>query len=792
MLSGRDCRGRGLCASRWHALRRGPCGAASVWGCLWPACFSLVLTLVVAGPLLGPGYLLLRDGVSTPRSYPTDSALGLGDAAPRAVPQDWLLATVSTVVDGGIVVKAILVAALWAAGWGAAVLARRLLGVSTGPQLVAATLAVWNPYVAERLLQGHWSLLAGYAALPWTVLAAWHIRLGTGARVRAWLVLGGGLAAAGLTPTGALLAGCAALVVVGRRNLVGTLGLWCVASAPWLVASALSGAGAEPSDPGGITAFAARAEPGLGTLGSLAGLGGIWNAQAVPGSRTTLFALVGTVVLLLIVACGIRGVAAHDAADSRYPRRALLILAAVAIILPALGATGWGLHIGQFLVTRIPGAGLLRDTQKYVALAMPAFALCAAAGCRALATMINSVYAETADEPVNPLPENSSGEDRNSRPISDDTARCRSDRADTAKSAENRRYSGTTEFSETTDHAFSATSTDVPENISDGTPEHEADTSETSSAARDPEETARHSSTTDGPGANGPTAATTLSSTPHCVEAEPTATGLDDTAHFVTAEPTTTDVGGTAYFVAAEPPATNLSGTGHLIAAEAEPTPPGDSGATNSTGLVAALFIALLIVVLPDLAWGVGGAMRAVHYPAGWQQVAQRMDEPGDVAVLPGGMFREFPYSGRVPVLDPAPRMVPHDVLQTGELPVSGATVAGEGTRAGVVEQLLLSGAAPAELAAHGVGWVLVEHTSPGPLGAAERTLRQLTTVYSDHDLSLYRVPAPRDVSAKSPGLYRTIAIIAHLVWVLLLVGGVAAAVYGPIRRPERAARPDR
>jgi hypothetical protein len=750
-----------------------------------------VLALVVVGPLLGRGYLLLRDGVSTPRSYPTDSALGLGDAAPRAVPQDWLLATVSTVVDGGIVVKAILVAALWAAGWGAAVLARRLLGVSTGPQLVAATLAIWNPYVAERLLQGHWSLLAGYAALPWTVLAAWHIRLGTGARVRAWSVLGGCLAAAGLTPTGALLAGCAALVVIGRRNLVGTLGLWCVASAPWLVASALSGAGTEPSDPAGITAFAARAEPGLGTLGSLAGLGGIWNAQAVPGSRTTLFALVGTVVLLVIVGCGIRAVAARGAADTRYPRRALLILAAVAIILPALGATGWGLHIGQFLVTRIPGAGLLRDTQKYVALAMPAFALCAAAGCRSIATMINSVYAEKADEPVNPLPENSSGEDRNSRPVSDDTAQCRSDRADTANSAENRPYSGTTEFSGATDHSFSTTSTDRPENFSDDTPEHEVDASETSSAARDPEESARHSSTTEDSEANGPTTATTLGSTPHSVEAEPTATDLGDTAHFVTAEPATTDVGDTAHFIAAEPPATNLSGTEHLAAVEAEPTPPGDSGAT-STGLVAALFIALLIVVLPDLAWGVGGAMRAVHYPAGWQQVARRMDGPGDVAVLPGGMFREFPYSGRVPVLDPAPRMVPRDVLQTGELPVRGGTVAGEGTWAGVVEQLLLSGAAPAKLAAHGVGWVLVEHTSPGPLGAAETTLRQLTTVYSDHDLSLYRVPAPRDVAAKSPGRYRTIAIIAHLAWVLLLAGGVAAAVYGPIRRPARAARPDR
>ena len=50
---------------------------------------------LILGPLLGPGYLLLRDAVSTPRSYLTDSALGLTDAAARAVPQDALLATLS-------------------------------------------------------------------------------------------------------------------------------------------------------------------------------------------------------------------------------------------------------------------------------------------------------------------------------------------------------------------------------------------------------------------------------------------------------------------------------------------------------------------------------------------------------------------------------------------------------------------------------------------------------------------------------------------------------------------------
>ena len=70
--------------------------------------------MLIVGPLAGSGYLLLRDAVSTPRSFLTDSALGVGAAAPRAVPQDAVLAVLSPVIDGGILVKAILIVALCA------------------------------------------------------------------------------------------------------------------------------------------------------------------------------------------------------------------------------------------------------------------------------------------------------------------------------------------------------------------------------------------------------------------------------------------------------------------------------------------------------------------------------------------------------------------------------------------------------------------------------------------------------------------------------------------------------
>jgi hypothetical protein len=56
---------------------------------------------------------------------------------------------------------------------------------ATPGQLVAATLGIWNPYVAERLLQGHWSLLLAYGALPWVAAAVVRLRTGPAER-SAW------------------------------------------------------------------------------------------------------------------------------------------------------------------------------------------------------------------------------------------------------------------------------------------------------------------------------------------------------------------------------------------------------------------------------------------------------------------------------------------------------------------------------------------------------------------------------------------------------------------------------
>jgi len=344
--------------------------------------YALALALVVTAPLLAPGYLLLRDAVSTPRSHLSDAALGLSAAAPRALPQDFFVALASHVVDGGVVVKALLVAGLWLAGWGAARLATLLVpeaGVAGG--FVAATLAIWNPYVAERLLQGHWSLLVGYGCLPWVAAAMLRLCDGSGS----WWPLVFWIALAGLTPTGLMLAAAVALACVfvpgGHRPrwlcASVALGTAVVAALPWLVASVVAGS-LSSSQSAGVRVFAARAEPGLGTLGSLGSLGGIWNAEAVPASRTTLFAVVAAVVLLSVVAVGL------PVARRKPGAVALLILGAVAVVVPTLMATGPGLAVVEATVRALPGLGVVRDGQKWIALAVPGYAV---AGAAAVVTM---------------------------------------------------------------------------------------------------------------------------------------------------------------------------------------------------------------------------------------------------------------------------------------------------------------------------------------------------------------------------------------------------------------------
>ncbi|UPW08913.1 hypothetical protein M1C59_23280 [Gordonia terrae] len=391
---------------------------------LLPALYgtSIGATAVIVAPLLpgligvGDRYLLYRDAVSTPRTHVTDTTLGIGDLPPRAVPQDWFLAMASTVVDGGIVVLAVLAAALVFAGVGYGRLAARLVPDAGRTGAAAAALvAVWNPYVAERLLQGHWSLLAGFAALGWILVAVLDLRerppQGEPAAVTVRLLqLGGLFAVAGLTPTGSVLAGivvATALLArpIGLRPTAVAVALWVLSALPWLLTSLITDA-PTTSAAAGVEAFGLRSEPWLGPVGTVGSLGGIWNADAVPASRTIGWAAVATICLLLVVAVG----AGHLWRRRRQLDplvRAIAVLASVTAILLLLSTFGPVRAGLGFVVEHVGGGGLLRDTQKFSALLVPAVAVCVAAAVATARRRVPSgfAFAAVALLVVAPLPD---------------------------------------------------------------------------------------------------------------------------------------------------------------------------------------------------------------------------------------------------------------------------------------------------------------------------------------------------------------------------------------------------
>jgi hypothetical protein len=357
-------------------------------------------------PLLARGYVLTYDMVFVPRLELTRNLLGLDTAVARAVPGDLLVALASRLVPADLVQKLILLGIVVAAGTGAARLTPAARPAARG---AAAALYAWNPFVYERLVMGHWGLLVSYAALPFVARAAIDLRSrvpGSGRR----LILTLAVAAAGSPPGGLIAAGLAlcvaaapawptsgrgavdgprrilprsatlplrgpaqpavavpaalgqpAAVPAGRVGLV--LGVALVVNAPWLVPSVLRPGGV-PARAEGAAAFASRPDGPLGTVGSLVGLGGIWNSLAVPPGVGSWAWLGGFAVVLAVVVAGL------PLLWRRLPAGAgtgLLVAAGLGLVLAAAYALPGLRSLVDLVVVHVPGGGLVRDAQKFVA-----------------------------------------------------------------------------------------------------------------------------------------------------------------------------------------------------------------------------------------------------------------------------------------------------------------------------------------------------------------------------------------------------------------------------------------
>ncbi|QXJ21934.1 hypothetical protein AGRA3207_002850 [Actinomadura graeca] len=193
-----------------------------------------------------------------------------------------------------------------------------------------------------------------------------------------------------------------------------------------------------------------------------------------------------------------------------------------------------------------------------------------------------------------------------------------------------------------------------------------------------------------------------------------------------------------------------------------------DRAADARLPLVAPAAVLAPLFLLPTLAWGAAGELRAVRYPADWARARQIIDSDrasGDVLVLPWAAYRSYPWNHGRRVLDPLPRylhrrVIVNDAVAVGG--VSGAAVAAEDPRAVRLNRAVAAGVPPAStLRDAGVRYVVAdaETTANRPPGAVE--------VLRGPDLAVYRIDGVRPVRERTVPV---VPVVAAWTAVCLLV----------------------
>ena len=119
------------------------------------------------------------------------------------------------------------------------------------------------------------------------------------------------------------------------------------------------------------------------------------------------------------------------------------------------------------------------------------------------------------------------------------------------------------------------------------------------------------------------------------------------------------------------------------------------------------------------------------------------------ISLLSWQAFRRFPWNGDRTVLDPAPRYLTGVTVVSRDLAVGTVTIAGDDPRSTSVGAAIATGRPAADtLPPLGVGWLLVEHTSPGTVDPA--VLAGAVLVYDGPDLRLYRLGTARDRAGRA------------------------------------------
>jgi hypothetical protein len=201
---------------------------------------------------------------------------------------------------------------------------------------------------------------------------------------------------------------------------------------------------------------------------------------------------------------------------------------------------------------------------------------------------------------------------------------------------------------------------------------------------------------------------------------------------------------------------------------------------------LAVLVAALPLVLLPSLAWGVGGRVTAVEVPADLRSVAALLSDqsPGSVGVLPWSQYRRYGWNGSRVSLTLVPRMVDQDVVLDDGLPLAEGVVPGEDPVARSVGERITQGVPPLQaLTDAGVRWVLVEKDTGLPDPLSGRALPPTARVAHDGPTATLIEVAPAAGQDRAGGSASSTWgwIVTGATWLVAL--GCVAARW--VRRPR-------
>lgn len=205
--------------------------------------------------------------------------------------------------------------------------------------------------------------------------------------------------------------------------------------------------------------------------------------------------------------------------------------------------------------------------------------------------------------------------------------------------------------------------------------------------------------------------------------------------------------------------------------------------------MVAVGAVAAPVLLLPTLAWGAAGDLRAVRYPDDWaraRRIIAADSAPGDVLVLPWALYRGYSWNHGRRVLDPLPRYLHRRVVVNDALIVGRTTIAAEDPRAVALGPAAARPDA-ATLRDEGVRYVVVDSETGRyrPTGAVP--------VVMGPDLAVYRIdgaaPGREDRVPAAPVIVAWIAASVVVFWSFLASGTTLGL---PLLGSIRSRSPDR